>query len=183
MAGGSVLQEPKRSVGVFADINYPEELICRPVAGVVPSGGSAQWSTPGTTVGTANTDANLDFHTYEPRMAGKIDGLDSKGIVEFGITVGVKTSQTTATAKVKLQARNKGGTFVQIDDNGIYGTGFAITATEVEKTFAGYFPTEENFNAVPFDLRLVFQSDNATALAIARVKNSSYVRMNILSGS
>ena len=182
MSGGEILQEPKRRVGGFVDINYPEELICRPVAGVVPSGGSAQWSTPGTTVGTADVDANLDFATYEPRMAGKIDGLDSKGIVEFGITVGVKTSQTTANAKVKLQARNKGGTFVQIDDGGIYGTGFAITTTEIEKTFAGYFPTEANFNAVPFDLRLVFQSNNATALAIARVKNSSYVRMSVLSG-
>ena len=183
MAGGDVLKEPGRRPGAFVDINYPEELICRPVSGSVPSGGSAQWSTPGTTVGTANTDANLDFQTYEPRMAGKIDGLDSKGIVEFGVTVGIKTSQTTANGKVKLQARNKGGTFVQIDDGGIYGTGFAITTTEIEKTFAGFFPTEANFNAVPFDLRLVFQSDNATALAIVRVKNSSYLRMSILSGS
>lgn len=183
MAGGAVLQEPKRQVGVFVDINYPVELICRPVSGPVPTGGSAQWSTPATTDGTAATDKNLNFHTYEPRMAGKVDGKESGGIVEFGVTIGVKASQATATAKAKLQARNKGGTFVQIDDNGIYGTGFAIGAAEVEKTFAGYFPTVPDFNAVPFDLGLVFQSDNATALAIARVKNSSYVRASIISGT
>ena len=178
------LSEGGRKPDQFVDINYPEEFLCRPVSGNCPTGGSAQWSTPAT-AGTVDTDTNLDIGTYEPQRSGKIDGKGAGGIVEFGMTIGVKSSGIpvgTHTAKLKVQARNKSGTYVQIDDGGIYTTGFAITATEVEKTFAGYFPTVLNFNQVPFDLRAVFQSDTATAsdgstvFAIVRVKNSSYVR-------
>lgn len=176
MSGQDTLSEPKTRPGAIVQITYPVEVECRPVAGAVPSGGTVQWSTPATSGTVADIDANLNFCNYEPDWVGKFDGLKVGGIVEFGITFGVKTSQATANAKAKLEARNKGGTFVQIDDGGLYNGAFAITTTEVEKTIAGYYASRAEFNAVPFDLRIVFQSNNATALAIARVKNSSYVR-------
>lgn len=178
MAGESTTLRTGRNVSGYVDMNYPEPFICRPVGGSVPSGGSAQWSTPATTAGTASAYATLQYTTnYQGSRSGLIDGIKTGGIVEFGIVVGVKSSQGTPSAGIRLKARNASGSWVQIDDGGLDGAGkFALTTTELEKSYSGYFPTVDAFNAVPFDLSVECFSDNATSLAIFRVKNSSYVK-------
>ncbi len=179
MAGEStVLQSPGRKPNSYVDINYPVPYTCWPVGGSVPSGGSAQWSTPATTSGTASALQTLDFFSGDPLnpMKGRFDGVETGGIVEFGITVGIKSSAATPSAGIKLFAKNHTqGVYVQIDDNALFATPFALSTTEIEKTFSGRWVTTVGFNEVPFDLRVSFDSNNATALSIARVKSSSYV--------
>lgn len=188
MAVKGLDESGKRKASAFVDVNQPEPFTWRPVSGSCPAGGSAQWSTPATTPGTAETNATISIGTFEPLRGGKVDGKDSGGIVEFGVTIGIKSSQLAPDSKLKLEASNKGqATWVQLDDGGIWDTVFALSTTEAEKTFAGYFPTILAFNKVPFDLQAVFQSVShtvdvgtvygaATCLAIARIKNSSYAR-------
>ena len=147
-----------------------ESFTHRPVSGDLTSDG-IQYSSGVVSV-AADTDYYEDLGTYEPERSGKIDGKATGGVVEFSFTIGLDASGGTPNAKYKIQARNKGGTWVDL----FAIQTEAISVTEEFHTWSGYFTTVANFNAVPFDLRLVIQSNSATNTATGRVKNSSYVR-------
>jgi len=146
-----------------------ESFIYRPVSGDLTDDG-VQWSSSVTTV-DADTDYYENLGTYEPERSGKIDGKETDGILELAFTIGLKSSAGTPNAKYKIQARNKGGTWVDL----FAIQTEAVSTAEEEHTWSGYFPTVANFNAIPFDLRLVVQSNSATNTVTGRVKNSSYV--------
>ena len=147
-----------------------ESFTHRPVSGALTSDG-VQYSTGVTTV-AANTDYYKDLVTCEPERSGKIDGRTIGGLIEAAFTIGLVASAGTPNAKYKIQARNKGGTWVDLF---AFQTE-AVSTTEEFHSWSGYFPTVANFNAVPFDLRLVIQSDSATDTVTGRVRNSAYVR-------
>lgn len=186
MESTCLAESGKRGSDGFVDINYPLEVTFRPVSGV-PAGGSAVWSILGTTYATATTDKTVNMGTCERSFFGKFGGMPSDVPIDVGVTVDFAHSQAdTITCKAKLVARNKGGNWTQLDDNAAYGTGFSIAGAAVatvEKTFAGWWKTDRAFNAVPFELGLIFQSSKATTTVIARLKNSSRIVGEIILGT
>ncbi len=155
------------------DINLPIPFEVRPVSGNLTSDG-VQWAAPTTSTGTASAVSTVSIGSFTQSIGdGKIQGKDSAAVVEFGLTFGIKSSQGTPNGTVKMQVRNSGGTWVDLFN---YATPYALAVTELEKTYSGYFPTVDNWNRSNFDLQMLFYSDNATSLAIARVKNSSYIK-------
>ncbi len=126
-----------------------------------------QWSAEKTT----STD---DYETVEevsvnpPQLGAIIE-------FEFGLTCAVKSSGSTESVKFKWQARNKGGTWVDLHGEVTYS---ADASAYKEYTYSGRFQPVANFNAVPFDIRLQIKSGAAGGEnAVGKTKNSSYVRV------
>ncbi len=93
--------------------------------------------------------------------------------VEFGLTAAFKAvSSATADLIWKWQARDSGGTWVDLHTA---VTESNIGTTYVERTRSGYFALVANFDALPFDIRLILQCNELNE-GRAKVKNSSYVR-------
>jgi len=126
-----------------------------------------QW-TDTTDTTTADTDVTVDSaKTIEPPASGSIVE------VEFALTGGFRAvSSATADLIYKWQARDKDGTWVTL----VTVTKTDIGTTEVEETYSGRFTTVANFDAVPFDVQLVIQCNEANQ-GRARIKNSSYVKV------
>jgi hypothetical protein len=126
-----------------------------------------QWSAEKTT-------ATDDYETVEevtvsPPALGAIIEL------EFGLTSAVKSSGATEGVKFKWQARNKGGSWVDLHSE---VSRAADASAYLEYTYSGRFKPVTNFNSVPFDLRLVIKSAVAGGEnAVGKTKNSSYVRI------
>ncbi len=126
-----------------------------------------QWSAEVDTT-TPDTDVEVESVTLKPPALGEV--LE----VEFGLTAAFRAvSSGTADVTYKWQARNQGGTWVDLHS--------AVTKTDigtsyVEETRSGRFQMVSNFNALPFEVRLVIQCNEASE-GRARVKNSSYVRV------
>lgn len=126
-----------------------------------------QWSAEVDTT-TPDTDVEVESATLKPPALGEV--LE----VEFGLTAAFRAvSSGTADVTYKWQARNQGGTWVDLHS--------AVTKTDigtsyVEETRSGRFQMVSNFNALPFEVRLVIQCNEASE-GRARVKNSSYVRV------
>lgn len=94
---------------------------------------------------------------------------------EFGLTGAVKSSGATEAALFKWQARNKGGTWVDLHGEVTYP---ANASTYKEYTYSGRFNPVTNFDSIPFEVRLVIKSGGAGGEnATGKVKNSSYVRV------
>ncbi|MBA7648195.1 hypothetical protein ES703_55978 [subsurface metagenome] len=75
----------------------------------------------------------------------------------------------------KWQARNKGGTWVDLHGEVTYA---ADASTYKEYTYSGRFQPVANFNAVPFDIQLLIKSGAAGGEnAVGKTKNSSYVKV------
>jgi hypothetical protein len=126
-----------------------------------------QWSAEKTTT----TD---DYETVEevtvspPQLGGIIE-------FEFGLTGAVKSSGATESVLFKWQARNKGGTWVDLHSEVTYA---ADASNYKEYTYSGRFKPVANFNSVPFDLRLQIKSGSAGGeTATGKTKNSSYVKV------
>jgi hypothetical protein len=125
---------------------------------------------------TTTTD---DYETVEevtvsPPALGKVLEF------EFGLTCAVKSSGATESVLFKWQARNKGGTWVDLTGE---VTCPADASEYIEYTYSGRFQPAEDFNTVPFDIRLAVKSGSAGGEnASAKTKNSSYVRV-IYAGS
>jgi len=126
-----------------------------------------QWSTEKTTSGD-------DYETVEevivtpPSLGAVIE-------FEFGLTAAVKSSGATESVLFKWQARNKGGTWVDLHGEVTYS---ADASTYKEYTYSGRFNPVANFNAVPFDIRLAIKSGAAGGEnAVAKTRNSSYVKV------
>ena len=126
-----------------------------------------QWSAEKTT-------ATDDYETVEevsvnPPTLGAIIEF------EFGLTCAVKSSGATESVLFKWQARNKGGTWVDLHDEVTYS---ADASAYKEYTYSGRFQPVTNFNAVPFDVRLAIKSGAAGGEnAVGKTKNSSYVKV------
>jgi len=81
------------------------------------------------------------------------------------------SSSTTADISLKVQARNEGGTYVDLcawQDYTDPGTSFTA------KTLKGYADLDSNFNEIPFDVQILVKC-NEKDEGKARVKNTSYV--------
>ena len=126
-----------------------------------------QWSDEVDTT-TAGVDVEVENVTVKPPALGAL--LE----VEFGLTAAFRAvSSSTADLKYKWQARNKGGTWVDLHSQ-VAKTN--IGTTYVEETRSGRFKTVANFDSIPFEVRLIIQCNEANE-GRAKVKNSSYIRV------
>lgn len=125
-----------------------------------------QWSAEKDTT-TADVDVEVESVTIKPPALGAMIE------VEFGLTAAFRAvSSATADLTYKWQARNKGGTWVDLHSA---VTKTDIGTTYVEETRSGIFKTVADFEAVPLEARLVIQCNEADE-GRARIKNSSYIR-------
>jgi hypothetical protein len=126
-----------------------------------------QWSAEKDTT-TADTDVEVESIVIKPPALGKM--ID----VEFGLTAAFRAvSSATADLTYKWQARNKGGTWVDLHSA---VTKTDIGTTYVEESRSGRFKTVANFDSLPFEVRLIVQC-NEDNEGRAKIKNSSYVRV------
>ena len=126
-----------------------------------------QWSAEKTT--TTDDYETVEEVTVNPPALGMIIEF------EFGLTGAVKSSGTLESVLFKWQARNKGGTWVDLHNEVTYP---ANASTYKEYTYSGRFKPVANFNAVPFDIRLQIKSGAAGGEnAVGKTKNSSYVKV------
>ena len=126
-----------------------------------------QWSDEKTTSGD-------DYETVE-EVTVNPPALGAVVEFEFGLTVAVKSSGATESVFFKWQARNKGGTWVDLHDEVTYS---ADASSYEEYTYSGRFQPVTDFNAVPFDMRLQIKSGAAGGEnAVGKTRNSSYVKV------
>ncbi len=126
-----------------------------------------QWTAEQDT-GDAGTDVEVASAVIQPPALGRVLEL------EFGLTAAFRAvSSATADITYKWQARNKGGTWVDLHSA---VTKADIGTSYVEETRSGLFATQANLDSLPLEVRLVIQCNEANE-GRARVKNSSYVRV------
>jgi hypothetical protein len=126
-----------------------------------------QWSAEVDTT-TADTDVEVESITIKPPALG--DMIE----VEFGLTAAFRAvSSATADLIYKWQARNKGGTWVDLHSA---VTKTNIGTTYVEESRSGRFKPVANFDSLPFEIRLIIQCNEVNE-GRAKIKNSSYVRV------
>jgi hypothetical protein len=125
------------------------------------------------------TTSTNDFETVE-EVTVKPPALGKVLEFEFGLTCAVKSSGAAESVIFRWQARNKGGTWVDLTGQITYA---ADASAYKEYTYSGRFQPVTNFNSVPFDIRLQVKSGlTGGENAIGKTKNSSYIRV-IYSGS
>ena len=126
-----------------------------------------QWSAEKDTT-TADVDVEVESVTIKPPALGEMIE------VEFGLTAAFRAvSSATADLKYKWQARNKGGSWVDLHSQ---VTKTNIGTTYVEETRSGRFKTVASFDSLPFEARLIIQCNEANE-GRAKIKNSSCVRV------
>ena len=145
------------------------DFIERLIGGTLTENG-IQWSGEVSTV-DANTDYTVLELALDNRQIGDLE------ILEFGLTLAIKAGSTTADVKFKWQARNKVGTWVDLHDYVILAD---VGTSYVERTVSGYKFPVTNLDSYPIDIRLVIQSNEVSpGIATAKVKNSSYVKVEV----
>jgi hypothetical protein len=126
-----------------------------------------QWSDEKTTSGD-DYEAVEEVTVNPPSLGAVIE-------FEFGLTCAVKSSGATESVLFKWQARNKGGTWVDLHAEVTYS---ADASTYKEYTYSGRFQPVANFNTVPFDIQLLIKSGAAGGEnAVGKTRNSSYIRV------
>jgi len=126
-----------------------------------------QWSAEKTTA--TDEYETVEEVTITPPVLGAVIEF------EFGLTGAVKSGGTLESVLFKWQARNKGGTWVDLHDEVTYS---ADASAYKEYTYSGRFQPVANFNAMPFDIRLAIKSGAAGGEnAVGKTKNSSYVKL------
>lgn len=126
-----------------------------------------QWSAEHTT--TADDYEEVESVSITPPALGEV--LE----YEFGLTCAVKSSGAAESVLFKWQARNQGGTWVDLNSEVTYP---ANASNYKEYTYSGRFKPVANFNAIPFDVRLAVKSGGAGGEnAVGKAKNSSYVKV------
>ena len=130
-----------------------------------------QYDTEVVTV-TINTDYELLLWKSEdnyPETKGNL------AWVHYNISFSLKAGSATADIKWKLQARNKGGTWT---DMCAEQTETNIGTTYVAKRIKGYLDIKTNITTAPFEIRLIFQSNEATpGIATGKIKNDTTIRI------
>jgi hypothetical protein len=126
-----------------------------------------QWSDEHTT--TTDDFEEVESAVITPPALGEVLEF------EFGLTCAVKSSGSSESVSFKWQARNQGGTWVDLHNEITYS---ADASVYKEYTCSGRFKTVADFDRVPFEIRLMIKSEGAGGEnAIGRTKNSSYVRV------
>jgi hypothetical protein len=126
-----------------------------------------QWSAEKTT----STD---DYETVEEVIVSP-PALGAVLEFEFGLTCAVKSSGAIESVLFKWQARNRGGTWVDLHSEVTYA---ADASAYKEYTYSGRFKPVTDFNAIPFEVRLAIKSGAAGGEnAVGKAKNSSYVKV------
>ncbi|MBI4304286.1 MAG: hypothetical protein HY665_08135 [Chloroflexi bacterium] len=126
-----------------------------------------QWSAEKTT-STDDYEAVEEVTANPPALGAVVE-------FEFGLTCAVKSSGAAESVLFKWQARNKGGTWIDLHGEVTYP---ANASAYREYTYSGRFKPVANFNSLPFDVRLLVKSGAAGGEnAVAKTKNSSYVRV------
>ena len=125
-----------------------------------------QHSAQVTTADAAYTE--VESATIEPPIDGTIIE------VQFSLTGRFQSSGAAKDVKFKWQARDKGGTWVDLHTE---VTLAADASALAEHTYSGTFLPVANFGTVPFDVRLVVQREDATEQAKGETKNSSWVKV------
>ncbi len=147
-ANFDVSMRPVRAQGTITGVQYGDEVV---------------------TV-TADTDYELlNFKTIDryPRLRGTL------AYVYYNISFELKAGSATADLIWKLQARNKDGTWT---DMCAAQTETNINTTYVEKRIEGFFDIKTNITEIPFEVRLIFQSNEATpGIGTGRVKNDTVI--------
>ena len=129
-----------------------------------------QWSAEATSV--TNTYKTVESVTIDE--IGSSGGPGAEGTiieVELGITWTQKCDGATDKAVGKVQARNKGGTWVDLMTEQTNATAGTIYE---EFTYSGRFKTVANFSKYPLDIQVLVKSNGTTNNAVGKVKNSSY---------
>ena len=130
-----------------------------------------QWSTEATS--STNTYALVEDVTIDEIGSGGGPGAEGTIIeAEFSITWAQKCDGVTDSAVGKVQARNKGGAWVDLMTE---VTNTTAGTTYEEKTYSGRFKPETNFNKYPFDIQVLVKSSGITNNGVGKTKNSSYV--------
>ena len=94
---------------------------------------------------------------------------------EFGLTCAVKSGGASEPVMFKWQARNRGGTWVDLHAEVTYPANASVFK---EYTHSGRCKPVAGFDSVPFDIRLVIKSGGAGGeYAVGKTKNSSYIRV------
>ena len=124
--------------------------------------------------GTEHTTSTDDYEEVE-NVTISPPALGSMLEYEFGLTCAVKSSGATESVLFKWQARNRGGTWVDLHSEVTYS---ADASAYKEYTYSGRFQPVANFNTVPFDVRLVIKSGGAGGEnTVGKTKSSSYVKV------
>lgn len=143
-----------------------EEFVAFPFAKGDLTATGVQYSTQVTTTDAAFTE--VESATIEPPIDGTIIE------VQFSLTGRFQSSGAAKDVKFKWQARDKGGTWVDLHTE---VTLAADASALAEHTYSGTFLPAANFEYVPFDIRLVVQREDATENASGETKNSSWVKV------
>jgi hypothetical protein len=150
------------------------------------------WMNPGTANGVQYT---TPFNSAASNTwAGLNDEINSEMLIPadytggqgklrellYGITVAFKTDNGDAELQWKLQGKNYnavvGGrpvSWVDLSDTLVQARPF--NTAFYDNSVAGYAPIGSNFNAVPFQLRVVFSANTAGNIQ-CKIKNSSYIK-------
>ncbi len=131
------------------------------------SSDGVQWSAEKTT--TTDDYESVEEVTINPPALGAVIEF------EFGLTCAVKSSGTQESVLFKWQARNKGGTWVDLHSAVTYA---ADASAYKEYTYSGRFQPVADFGTVPFDIRLEIKSGAAGGEnAVGKTKGSGYVKV------
>jgi len=135
--------------------------------------GGVQYSTVVSSSG-ANTDVDLwtfDTYDYYPRLTGSL------AWVKYNIDLELKAGSTSSDIKWRLKARDKGAT--GWTNMCAEQTETDIGTTYVPKTIAGYLDIQDNIKNIPFEMKIVMQSNEsstASGEAIGRIKNTTKIQ-------
>jgi len=124
----------------------------------------------------ADTDVVLYSKKIDLYFGDDNVGQMKRNIIDcyFNIDVELKAdASATADLKWKIQARNLNGTWTDLCDYATYNN---IGTSYVEKSFYGYASLPSTFDEIPFEFRIVYQSNEAGE-GTGRVKSGSYVRI------
>ena len=112
------------------------------------------------------TDITIQNVTIDPDCDGTIKQL------YFNLVGQLKAAtSTTANMTIQWQARNNGGTWVNLHS---LATKAAIGAVYVEDIYQGYVDATTNLNRMPIDIQLKSQINESTQ-GFGRVSSTSYV--------
>ena len=121
-------------------------------------------------------DADTDYELLSWKSEDYYENIVGKlAWVHYNIVFSLKAGSATADLKWKLQARNKDGTWT---DMCAEQTETNINTAYIEKRIKGYLDIKTNITQIPFEMRLILQSNEATpGIGTGKIKNATIIRM------
>lgn len=121
-------------------------------------------------------DADTDYELLLWKSEDSFSRIEGNLIwVYYNISFSLKAGSATADLKWKLQARNKDGTWT---DMCAEQTETDINTAYVAKRIEGYLDIKTNITTAPFEMRLIFQSNETTpGIGTGKIKNDTVIRM------